>query len=103
MADENMYFQGRKTNWLEIAKDGTMTHGERKLEGATEGYYYYTDANGNSLYEDANGNVGTDKSKGKLITDSTGDRTFSGISGAKSVYVKGYWDWLEGIKAWGEK
>lgn len=103
MADEHMYFQGRKTNWLEIAQDGTMTHGERKLEGATEGYYYYTDANGNSLYEDTNENIVTDKSKGKLITDSTGNRTFSEISGTKSVYVKGYWDWLEGIKAWGEK
>ena len=49
VADENMYFAGRKTNWLVIASNGTVTHGEKKLEGAKEGYWYFVDANGKNI------------------------------------------------------
>ncbi len=99
VADENMYFAGRKTHWLTIAQDGTMTHDEKALQGADEGYYYYVDANGAILYEDKDGKVSTD-STGTMITDSTGTRTFTEITGAKAVRYKGYWELLENFDAW---
>lgn len=37
--DENIYFAGRKTNWLTIGVDGTVTHGAKPFEGADAGYW----------------------------------------------------------------
>ena len=95
MEDQHMYFQGRQTNWLTIDQSGNITHGHKKLEGVDEGYYYYTDADGNVLYEDADGKVTTEANGNTRITDTTGDATFEGISEGKKVYVKGYWELLE--------
>jgi hypothetical protein len=95
MEDKHMYFQGRQTNWLTIAQDGTITHGHKKLEGADEGYYYYKDSTGKILYADADGNVTTDSTKGTQIKDSDGKATFEGMSGVTVHYMKGYWELLE--------
>lgn len=95
MEDENMYFAGRKTNWLTFAQNGTVTHGDRAIAGVTEGYYYYVDADGKKLYTDADGKV-NNTGKGELITDDNGKQTITaeGITGITSKYEKGYWDYL---------
>ena len=130
MPDENMYFQGRKTNWIEIAQDGTITHGEKALEGATEGYWYFLDANGNEI-KDTDGNlikvssieeldalnisvivkeIALDSASGHwTLKDEYGKAitgTLEGCSAAesagavKAVHFVGYWEYLEGLKPW---
>ncbi len=39
MTDDNMFFGGRKTHWMTIAQDGTMTHGSEQLRGADDSYW----------------------------------------------------------------
>ena len=109
MKDENIFFAGRKTNWLEIAQDGTITHGEKAIEGVFEGFYYYTVTEGTAvkpLYFDSEGKVTTNSTGGTLITDLTGTAELEGVEGYTAVYQKGYWELLDAYrtgKAWNEK
>lgn len=106
---ENMYFAGKKTNWLVINTDGTVTHDSKTFEGADEAaYYYYTTKDGNKIYIDSKGTATTTAGKNTLLTDLTGKLTSKGsfteiIAVPVSYFelceeIDGGKTWLDGIE-----
>ncbi|MBE6668204.1 MAG: hypothetical protein E7607_07850 [Ruminococcaceae bacterium] len=105
---ENMYFAGKKTNWIVIDTDGNITQDSKAIEGTDEAaYYYYTTKDGEKLYLTPSGKATTTKGNNSLFTDLKGDVTskneFTDIIAVPVSYlelceeVDGGKTWLDGI------